>query len=71
MMIQVSGFYENGQITLLSPIFSPKAKVMVTFLEEDESREVNKRIPGLHRGPYYMADDFDAPLPDTFWLGEQ
>jgi hypothetical protein len=25
---------------------------------------------GLHPGTATMADDFDAPLPDSFWLGE-
>ena len=29
------------------------------------------RMPGLHRGSYWIADDFDAPLPDSFWLGEE
>ena len=29
------------------------------------------RISPLHPGNViYMADDFDAPLPDEFWLGE-
>ena len=28
-------------------------------------------IAGLHQEiPYWIADDFDAPLPDEFWLGE-
>ena len=28
--------------------------------------------PGLHKDvPYWMAEDFDAPLPDSFWLGEE
>jgi antitoxin (DNA-binding transcriptional repressor) of toxin-antitoxin stability system len=27
-----------------------------------------QRIPDLHKGEFYMADDFDAPLPDEFWL---
>lgn len=31
-----------------------------------------KRIPGLGRGNLiYMADDFDDPLPDSFWAGEE
>ena len=25
------------------------------------------RTPGLHRGSIQMTDDFDAPLPDSFW----
>jgi hypothetical protein len=28
------------------------------------------RIPGLHAGTTWVSDDFDAPLPDEFWLGE-
>ncbi len=26
------------------------------------------RLPGLHAGQHWIADDFDAPLPDSFWL---
>ncbi|MEA5580713.1 DUF2281 domain-containing protein [Nodularia harveyana UHCC-0300] len=28
------------------------------------------RIPGLHQGEIWMSDDFNDPLPDEFWLGE-
>ena len=28
------------------------------------------RVLGLHAGGWTMADDFDAPLPDSFWLGK-
>jgi hypothetical protein len=35
------------------------------------STGLQEPIPGLHKDiPYWMADDFDAPLPDEFWLGE-
>ncbi len=30
-----------------------------------------KRIAGLHAGAWEVSDDFDAPLPDEFWLGEE
>ena len=30
-----------------------------------------KRVAGLHAGAIQLADDFDAPLPDDFWLGNQ
>lgn len=30
-----------------------------------------KRVAGLNRGQIRMSDDFDAPLPDEFWLGEE
>lgn len=29
------------------------------------------RVLGLREGQMWMADDFDAPLPDSFWLGEE
>ena len=30
------------------------------------------RIAGLHAGNIlYMSEDFDDPLPDEFWLGEE
>jgi antitoxin (DNA-binding transcriptional repressor) of toxin-antitoxin stability system len=28
------------------------------------------RIPGLHKGQIWISDDFDDPLRDSFWLGE-
>ena len=34
-----------------------------------ESDTRDARTPGLHAGLYWIADDFDAPLPDDFWLG--
>lgn len=30
-----------------------------------------ERVPGLHRGDIWASDDFDDPLPDSFWLGEE
>ena len=28
------------------------------------------RIPNLHQGEIWISDDFNDPLPDEFWLGE-
>ena len=28
------------------------------------------RIAGLHAGAWTVSPDFDAPLPDEFWLGK-
>jgi antitoxin (DNA-binding transcriptional repressor) of toxin-antitoxin stability system len=27
------------------------------------------RIAGLNKGEIWVSDDFDAPLPDQFWMG--
>lgn len=76
-MIQVPGIYEHGRITLFAPLPKAVAKVLITVVEEPDTQlpqpaqvEQTKRIPGLNRGAYFMADDFDAPLSDAFWLGE-
>ena len=36
-----------------------------------ESRPQGKRIAGLGEGTFEIPDDFDEPLPDEFWLGEE
>lgn len=36
-----------------------------------ELKPSTKRVVGLHAGMGWMADDFDAPLGDSFWLGEE
>lgn len=30
-----------------------------------------KRVFGLHRGQIWVSEDFDDPLPDEFWLGDE
>ena len=30
-----------------------------------------KRIAGLGEGTFEIPDDFDEPLPDEFWLGDE
>ena len=30
-----------------------------------------KRVAGLHRGAIWTSEDFDEPLPDEFWLGQE
>jgi len=40
------------------------------LLETAKPVETRERVLGLNRGLVKsMADDFDAPLPDEFWLG--
>jgi prevent-host-death family protein len=30
-----------------------------------------QRVPGLNRGTIWTSQDFDEPLPDEFWLGQE
>ena len=34
-------------------------------------RPAQSRVPGLQRGSVAMTADFDAPLPDDFWMGSK
>ncbi len=44
-------------------------KITVVVLEAPKH---TKRIAGLGKGSIaFMSDDFDAALPDSFWLGEE
>ena len=38
--------------------------------ESTKTPKKKKRVLGLHPGSMRMNDDFDAPLPDEFWLGK-
>ncbi len=29
------------------------------------------RVPGLHLGAVTIAPDFDSPMPEAFWLGQE
>ena len=33
--------------------------------------KVKKRIAGLNRGSIWTSKDFDEPLPDEFWIGQE
>ncbi|MEC4748054.1 hypothetical protein [Methylomicrobium sp. Wu6] len=63
---------QNQQIHLQLPktVHAHRAKVIVMY--EDEPVDVVKktRIFGKHLGLIETSDDFDAPLPDNFWLGD-
>ena len=40
--------------------------------EDGPIRQGSPRVLGLNQGAVmWMSDDFDAPLPDAFWLGEE
>jgi Protein of unknown function (DUF2281) len=51
-------------------------RLATRFLQEVEEAEAQtaqqprQRIAGLGKGTIVIADDFDEPLPEAFWLGE-
>jgi len=50
-------------------IISRANKPVVKLVPVEPEKQV-KRVFGLHQDePYYIAPDFDAPLPEEFWIG--
>jgi mRNA-degrading endonuclease RelE of RelBE toxin-antitoxin system len=66
-------------LTLLSPEQRQQVFDFVTFLSERQEIAIDKNPPvpkqrrtfGQYRGRISMSADFDEPLPDSFWLGEE
>ena len=58
-------FVTKGNEVLLTEGSKPVARVLPMVAQE------TARVPGLHAGAIWTSDDFDAPLPDEFWTGQQ
>lgn len=79
MLKSYEAIYENGQIKWLNekPSLS-SARIIITVLDDlPDSAQTSKatvqqplRKFGQFRGQIQIADDFNVPLPDEFWLGE-
>lgn len=63
---------QNQQIHLQLPktVKAHQAKVIVMYEEETVGVDKKPRVFGEHRGLIETSEDFDAPLPDSFWLGD-
>jgi hypothetical protein len=48
--------------------FIQSTKVNSTTLVSNSSD--SPRVADLHQGQIWMSDDFNEPLPDEFWIGE-
>jgi hypothetical protein len=67
----------HQQIDLLRPELLNLLAEFLAFLQFKRVKRSTSvapptdRQPGLHPGAFVISDDFDAPLPDSFWLGEE
>jgi len=58
---------------LPEPLQNRLAQHFLQAVEEVETQmaqQPRQRIAGLGKGTIVIADDFDEPLPEVFWLGE-
>ena len=54
----------QGNRVVISENLQPVAQLMPI------RKRNNRPTPGLHRGAMRMHNDFNDPLPESFWLGE-
>ena len=64
------------EIQRLNPDDRKKLREVLNAEETKEGangtkENLGKRVPNLNRGAARMSSDFDEPLPDEFWLGEE
>lgn len=52
----------TGAEVIVTENHTPRAKLLPLSPSQ-------MRIPGLHAGAISTAKDFDAPLPEDFWVG--
>jgi len=64
-------------VQIASALPADRQQEVLDFAEFLRTREGSgqesghRRVAGLFAGmPYFMADDFDESLPDSFWMGE-
>jgi ribosomal protein L16/L10AE len=43
----------------------------VSHSTQEAAKISKKRILGQHKGMGWISDDFNAPLPDEFWFGNE
>ena len=58
---------------LPEPLQNRLAQHFLQAVEEAETQmaqQPRKRTAGLGKGTIVIAEDFDEPLPEAFWLGE-
>jgi antitoxin (DNA-binding transcriptional repressor) of toxin-antitoxin stability system len=53
---------EQGEEVVIAYDDQPKVKLVPI------GQTPTKRVFGQHRGKIWMSPDFDAPLPEDFWL---
>jgi prevent-host-death family protein len=55
---------EQGEEIVIAQDDEPKVKLVPV-----SPKKISKRVFGAYRGQIRMSEDFNAPLPNDFWLG--
>ncbi len=70
-MATIRAIYEDGKIRLLDEVDLEEGQELKIEIVSKPDAKIQKRKFGLHQGAFVVSDDFDDPLPDSFWLGEE
>ncbi len=60
----------NHEIIISLPEHIRNKTVKVIIMYDKEPEKNSERQFGQFKEPFFIADDFDNELPDSFWLGE-
>lgn len=61
---KIAALAEQGEEIVITRPDHPNLKLIV------EREQPKKRVFGQHAGMGWISDDFNEPLDDSFWLGE-
>jgi len=70
--IRLQRYIQTITLTNKLPILSNQEILTISyFVDSIKQSDTNKRILGLSANPdFWISDDFNDPLPDEFWFGE-
>jgi prevent-host-death family protein len=52
-------------------IITEGGKPLARLVPVTVAQSNKKRVAGLNRGAIWTSEDFDEPLPDEFWVGQE
>jgi antitoxin (DNA-binding transcriptional repressor) of toxin-antitoxin stability system len=64
----LSLIHQNTEI-ILTRDSKPLARIL-PITDVETTTDISPQ-PGLNPGAIWTSDDFDEPLPDEFWMGEE
>ncbi|MCB0164303.1 MAG: DUF2281 domain-containing protein [Anaerolineae bacterium] len=67
-LVELAKFIEFLQFKTGHNMLTPEEANQLKDHPTDEP--LSPRVLGLHQGQGWISEDFNAPLPDEFWLGE-
>ncbi|SKB06027.1 hypothetical protein SAMN02745166_04403 [Prosthecobacter debontii] len=69
---QTTAQVSPGGVVKLDHVPFPEGWMVNVSIVPTEPKPLRAAFPfGLHAGMITMSDDFNEPLPDSFWLGEE